>query len=169
LDIQVMTDGSRRSTPWRAERRLDVAKVPALLGLLMITLSLSQVARAQVELGEQPMLTVSGQVSKDQKTATQVGYSVVSLGFTGQPPDKVVWIGVVKAESWDGDESAGRDMIAAVQGYTPSLLLAGKPALVTKIQQAPVGSRIVIGGILQQDARLFSIGVVKVTPPGGTK
>jgi hypothetical protein len=163
-----MTDGNRRSTPWRAERRLDVAKVPALLGL-MIALSLPHAARAQVELGDQQMLTVAGQVSKDQNAASQAGYSVVSLGFTGQAPDKVVWIGVVKAESWDGDVFAGREMIAAVQGYTPSLLVAGKSALVTKIQQAPVGSRIVVGGILQQDARLFTIGIVKVTPPGGTK
>ena len=145
-----------------------MTRIVWLLGLVL-GWCLPCTVRAQVQLGDQvQMLSISGQVSADQKAANQYGYAGVSIAFENQSPDKVVWVGVVKAETWNQDEFAGRQMIAEVQGYTPTMTAVGKQALVTKIREAPVGSRIVIEGIFDQGARNFQIGSVRVTPRTGS-
>ena len=143
-----------------------MTKTFGLLGLA-IALFLPRAVAAQ---GSEPqMLSITGRVAADQQAAAQFGLSGVSIGFTGASPDKLVWVGVVKAESWNDDVFAGRDMLAAVQGFTPALIATGKPALLTKIQQAPVGSRIVIEGIFDKGERSYVPGMVEVSPPGGSK
>ena len=94
---------------------------------------------------------------------------MTSIGFAGGPPDKLVWVGVVKAQSWDGDDFAGKDMLTRVQGFTPTMNAAGKPALLTKIQQAPVGSRIKVEGIFDVGSRSYLVGMVQVQPAGASK
>jgi hypothetical protein len=141
-----------------------MARIFGLLGLVTV-LCLPVSVQAQMELGDQnQLLSISGRVTADQKTAAQFGYSAVSIGFTGASPDKLVWVGVVKAQSWNGDVFAGREMLAMVQGHTPAMLATGKAALLTKLQQAPVGSRVVVEGIFDQGARSFLLGMVEITP-----
>jgi hypothetical protein len=143
-----------------------MARTLGLLGLLT-ALAVGRAAQAQVELTDQnQLLSIVGRVSADQKAASQAGYSGISIGFTGASPDKLVWVGVVKAESWNDDVFAGREMLAMVQGFTPTMLASGRPALLTKIQQAPVGSRIAVEGIFDQGARTYLVGMVEVTAPG---
>ena len=115
-----------------------MARTLGLLGLVM-TLFLPCAVGAQGD-DQNQMLSITGRVSADQKTAAQFGLSGISIGFTGASPDKFVWVGVVKAESWNDDVFAGRDMLAMVQGFTPTLIATGKPALLTKIQQARSGA-----------------------------
>lgn len=146
-----------------------MARILGLFGLV-IALSLPCAVEAQEELGDQSqLLSVAGRVSADQKAAAQYGYSAISIGFAGAPPDKLVWIGVVKAQSWNGDVFAGREMIAQIQGYTPNMLAAGKPPLLDKIRQAPVGSNVTVEGILDLGARNYLVGMVEVKPASGAK
>lgn len=146
-----------------------MARMAAVLGVAM-ALGLPWAAEAQVQLGdEDQFLSIAGKVTADQKAATQFGISGVSIGFAGQPPDKLVWIGVVKAESWNGDVFAGQEMLTTAAGYTPTMLASGKSAPLAKLRQVPVGSRIVVEGIFNQSARTFLVGMVEVTPPGASK
>jgi len=146
-----------------------MTKVVASMGLL-VALCLPSAAMAQFELGDQnQLLTITGQVSADQKAAENVGYDAVSISFRGQPADKIVWLGVVRAETWNDDAFAGKTMVDNLDGYTPSFMADGKPALVTKIQQAAVGSRLVMQGMLDTGTRQYLVGTVQVIPAGGSK
>lgn len=146
-----------------------MARILGLLGVL-VALCLPRAVEAQEGFADQSeLLTITGQVAADQKAAAQVGYTAVSIGFIKAPEDKVVWVGVVKAESWNDDVFEGRDMLARVEGYTPTMVAAAKQPLLSKIEQAPVGSRISIEGVFDQGARTYLVGMVKVTPPGGSK
>ena len=82
-----------------------MARTLGLLGLVM-TLFLPCAVGAQGD-DQNQMLSMTGRVSADQKTAAQFGLSGISIGFTGASPDKFVWVGVVKAESWNDDVFAG--------------------------------------------------------------
>jgi hypothetical protein len=115
------------------------------------------------------LLTVTGQVAGDEKAARQIGYDAISIGFTGQAADRRVWIGVVTARAWDGDAFRGKEILDGLDPYNPSLIAAGKAAVLAKLQQAPVGSRIVIEGLIDPSARLYQVGSVKTTPPGAAK
>ena len=138
----------------------------ARLLVLAMALALPAASAAQMQMGEQNrLLSITGQVTADQKSAEQVGYDSVSISFSKEPAAKVVWIGVVVATTWNGDAFLGKQTLDQIQGYTPNLLASGKPALLTQLQQAPVGSRVVVEGILDQESRTFLVGMVHVTPP----
>ena len=141
-----------------------MARIVGVFGLVM-ALCLPAVAGAQMDLSDDNrLLTIAGQVAADQKAAAAYGQAGVSIGFVGGSPDKLVWVGGVKAQSWDGDDFAGRDMLTRVQGFTPTMTASGKSALLTKIQQASVGSRIKIEGIFDVASRSYLVGMVQVTP-----
>lgn len=137
------------------------------LVLLAVALALPATSGAQLQMGEQHrLLSITGQVAADQKTAEQIGYDSVSVTFAKEPAAKVLWIGVVVATTWNGDAFLGKQTLDQIQGYTPNLLAQGKPALLSQLQQAPVGSRVVVQGILDTEARTFLLGMVQVTPAG---
>lgn len=146
-----------------------MARLVALLGLVVM-LGLAGTGHAQPTGGaENQLLSVTGQVAADRKTAAAIGYSAISIAFTGESPDKLVWIGVVRAESWNDDAFAGRETLALIAGYTPTMLASGKPAVLAKLRAAPVGSRILFEGILDTGSRNIVIGTVHATPPDGAK
>jgi hypothetical protein len=128
-------------------------------------LDLARAGHAQPTGGaENQLLSVSGQVAADRKGAQPIGYSVISVAFTGESPDKLVWIGVVRAESWNDDAFAGRDTLALIAGFTPTMIAAGKPAELAKLRSAPVGSRVHFEGVLDTNSRNILIGTVQTTP-----
>lgn len=135
--------------------------------LSLAILVLPCMARAQLDIaGTQHVLTIHGTLTADQKAAQKIGYDAISIGFAGQPPDVLRWIGVVKAEAYDGDAFLGKQYLDRVDGYTPNLLASGKSDLVAKLRSAPTGSRVAVMGIFDEDARNFLVGSVKVTPAG---
>jgi hypothetical protein len=134
----------------------------ATLGLLL-ALTAPSLARADIGLDEQTvLLSISGHVAADRDAANQRGATAVSMSGTGS--DKLIWVGVVKAESWNADSFEGWNLISLVKGYTPGIIVVGKPALVAKVQGAQVGSRIVIQGLFDRGARTLLLGMVEVTP-----
>jgi hypothetical protein len=139
-------------------------KTLGLMGLAAV-LCAPVLAGAQAEdLGETDhVLTIEGRIAADQAAARKIGYDDVSIGFTKQSPDKMVWIGIVRAESWDGDAMRGKEMLDNLAGFTPTMLAAGNAAGVAKLQSAPVGSRVVVQGILDQGSRLYALGLVTIT------
>lgn len=143
------------------------------LGLIALTstLVLPVLARAQGTgpNAEVQLLTVLGQVVADEKTAEKVGFDDLSIGFSTGPENKLVWLAVVKAEGWDGDGFRGKALLDRVDGYTPNLTAAGKPDLVGKLQQMPVGSRVSIDGIVDLGPRTYLLGSVRVLPSGDSK
>jgi len=141
------------------------------LGLLtmLAMLVLPAAARAQFEQLDSPqVLTIHGTVAADQKAAQKIGYDAISIGFAKAPPDALCWLGVVAAIAFDGDAFEGRNILTRVDGYTPNLLAGGKPDLVTKLRNAPAGSRLVINGVLDQASRNFLLASVKVVPASST-
>jgi hypothetical protein len=140
-----------------------MARLVALLGLV-VTLGLVRAGHAQPVAGETQFISVSGQVAADRKSAQAIGYSAISIAFTGESPDKLVWVGVVRAESWNDDAFAGRDMLALIAGHTPTMLASGNAATLAKLRQAAVGSRIHVEGMLEVDSRNILVGGVQVTP-----
>jgi hypothetical protein len=135
-----------------------------LVGVLCLAVALAgpRLAGADVELDDQTqLLGITGQVAANQKSAGTDGATAVSLTAG---TDKVVWIAVVKADSWNADSFQGRNLLAATTGYTPGIIASGKPALLAKIQNAPVGSRIVVQGLFNRGMRTLLVGMVEVTP-----
>jgi len=132
-----------------------------------VIFALPVTGRAQLQFSDtQRIITMHGTVAADRKAAQKVGYDAISIGFTGAPPDAIRWIGVVKAEAYDGDAFLGKDILDKVDGYTPNLLASGKSDLVTALRNAPTGSRIAITGVVDEESRSLLVGNVKVTPPG---
>lgn len=140
-----------------------MARLVALLGLVAM-LGLAGAGHAQPVGGESQLISVAGQVAADRKSAQAIGYTAISIAFTGESPDKLVWIGVVRAESWNDDAFAGRDMLALIAGHTPTMLASGNAATLTKLREAPVGGRVHFEGMLDTNSRNILIGTVQVTP-----
>ena len=140
-----------------------MARLVALLGLV-VTLGLAGAGHAQPLGGEAQFISVTGQVAADRKSAQPIGYSTISVAFTGESPDKLVWIGVVRAESWNDDAFAGRDMLALIAGHTPTMLASGNAATLAKLRAVPVGSRVQFEGMLDTSSRTILIGTVHVMP-----
>ncbi len=138
-------------------------------GLQLLTalsiLVLPVVASAQAEFNDtQQVLTLHGTVAADRKAAEKIGYDGISIGFAGAPAETLCWIGVVEADAAGGDAFLGRDIIASLDGYTPNLLASGKASVLAALRNAPIGSRVLISGIVDQSARTYLVASAKVTP-----
>ena len=132
-----------------------------------VIFALPVTGRAQLQFSDtQRIITMHGTVAADRKAAQKVGYDAISIGFTGAPPDAIRWIGVVKAEAYDGDAFLGKDILDKVDGYTPNLLAVGKSDLLNTLRNAPTGNRVVVNGIIDTDTRNLLLGSVRVVPPG---
>ena len=94
-----------------------MARIVGVFGLVM-ALRLPAVAGAQMDLSDDNrLLTIAGQVAADQKAAAAYGQAGVSIGFVGGSPDKLVWVGVVKAQ--DGSRAVVRASPIACGSSTP--------------------------------------------------
>ena len=145
-----------------------MTKTVALVGLLATLVTPSVVHAQAAELGElNLMFGITGQMAASKDAAAKVGFQAISLGLPqSATPDKLYWIGVVTARGWNADPFVGKDVLGQVIGYSPSLIVSAKPALLEKIQQAVPGSRISVEGILNTESRTYLVGTVQVTPPG---
>lgn len=134
-----------------------------LLGWLAI-LALPVTARAQGR-----VLEIHGTVAADEKAADKIGYDAISIGFAGAPPASLRWIGVVTALAGDVDAFRGKEMLDAVDGYTPNLLADGTPDLLTKLREVPAGSRVVVHGLFTVESRVYFLDSVKTVPAGSPR
>lgn len=141
-----------------------MSKAVQLLSVLTI-LVLPVPGRAQMALSDtQQVLVLHGTVAADRKAAEKIGYAAITIGFTGAPPETVCWLGVVEAEAAGGDAFLGRDIIAAIDPYTPSLLAAGKASTLDTLRKASAGSRLIVTGIVDSSARTFLVSSVRTAP-----
>ena len=136
-----------------------------VLSLGVLALLLADAPRAQMDMSDQQqVLTIHGTVAADRKAAEKIGYDAILIGFTGAPPDAARWVGVVEAEAGGVDAFLGKELLDQLDGYSPNLLAAGKPAALAPLRNAATGSRVVLSGVLDPGSRMFLVGNVKVTP-----
>ena len=129
-----------------------------------VVVLLGSAAQAQVSPGQPQLFTIEGIVAPDQATANKVGYDPISIGFQGGGTQ--VWLGVVAARSLDGDSFQGKEMIESLLPKSPNLLVDGPKELVSQLQSAPNGSRLVVQGMLVPASRIWMISSVKTLPAG---
>jgi len=140
-----------------------VSKVVRLVSVVAIVV-LPSVVRAQMELNDtQQLIVIHGTVAADRQGAEKIGYAAIAIGFAGAPPETMRWLGVVEAEA-GGDAFLGRDIIAAIDPFTPSLLASGKAAVLDTLRHASSGSRLIVTGIVDSSSRTFLASSVKAAP-----
>jgi len=129
-------------------------------------LGLVAAAHGQVSPGQPQLFTVAGILAPDQAAADKVGYDPVSIGFPGG--GTIRWLGVVGAHSLQGDSFQGHEMIESLLPNKPTFLAAGPAEIVSKLEKAPSGSRVVVQGMLTPLTRNWVLDKVDVlpAPPG---
>jgi len=108
-----------------------------------------------------------GALVADQKTANDMGWTGVSLGFTGQADTKTRWFGAVHAELFGGDTYDAWSYVNNVSHYTPTFTIVGPPDMAAKLLAMPNGTRVALEGVLDPRARNLMLDVVKQLPAGG--
>jgi hypothetical protein len=132
----------------------------------ILVLGLVAPAHGQVSPGQPQLFTIEGIVAPDQATADKVGYDPVSIGFEGG--SGLRWLGVVAARSLQGDSFQGKEMIETLLPNSPNLLVTGPSEVVSKLQKAPNGSRVVAQGMLIPATRNWMLEKVDILPaPAG--
>ena len=110
-----------------------------------------------------------GTLVADKQSANDVGWTGVSIGFTGQADNKVRWLGAVHAEIFGGDTFDAWSYVNKVAHYTPTFTVAGPPDLASQLLALPDGSRVALEGVLDPGARILLLDAVKPLPkPGGS-
>jgi hypothetical protein len=133
--------------------------------VLLIALAVPAVARAQAgmeDLSKPQLFTIEGVLAPDQAAADKVGYDPLSIGFQGGGGAAQRWIGVVGARALGGDSFRGKQVIEALLPKSPNLLVAGPAEIVSKLQTAPNGSRVLIQGILEPPTRNYMLDKVEI-------
>jgi hypothetical protein len=108
-----------------------------------------------------------GTVVADEKTANDMGWTGISLGFTGKDDSTMRWFGAVHAEIFGGDTFDAWSYINNVSHYNPTIIIAGPPNLSSKLFAMPNGTRVALEGVLDPLARNLMLDVVKQLPGGG--
>src|SRR5262245_37757926 len=140
-------------------------RTPARLLLAAALVALPATLLAQdFPTGTEPY-TLEGIVAKDQASAEAEGWFAISIGIVGDDATKR-WIGLTAFKTWDDDPFEGRQVIRNLMPADPTMLLAGPPQIVKQFTGAPVGSRLVVRGMLNKASRNFMLSGVKVTQPG---
>jgi len=111
--------------------------------------------------------TLEGFVAKDQASAQNTGWFAISVGVVGNESAPERWIGLTAFKTFNDDPFVGRQVIRGLMPSDPTMLFAGPPALVQQFTNAPVGSRLVVRGMLNAASRNFMLSGIKVTPPSG--
>jgi hypothetical protein len=118
------------------------------------------------DMGTEPY-TLEGIVAKDQANAQAIGWFALSIGIVGSDADPDRWIGATAFKTWNDDPFVGRQVLRNLMPADPNMLFAGPSSLVKQFTSAPVGSRVVIRGMLNKASRNFMLTGVKVLPPSG--
>jgi len=132
--------------------------------ILVAILGLPIALRAQTFTGGTKPYVLQGKVAKDLSTAQQTGWFPVSIGVVDHPDTPVRWVGVSSFMPWDEDPFEGREVMRRLLPDQPTLLVSGPPALLTQLQNAPVGNKVVLRGMLVPESRNFMLSGVQVLP-----
>ena len=132
--------------------------------VLLAVLGLPLPVAAQTFTGGTKPYVLQGKLAKDQSGAQQSGWFPVSLGIMGQPNTPVRWVGVTAFIPWDEDPFEGRQVMRRLLPDQPTLLVSGPPGLLTQLQKAPAGNKVVLRGMLVPESRNFLLSGVQVLP-----
>jgi hypothetical protein len=141
-----------------------VTRLAALAALLLLPAALR--AQEILNLGS-VVWRMRGTLVADQKTANEMGWTGVSLGFTGDAASRTRWFGAVHAETFGGDTYDAWSYVNDVSHYEPTFIIAGPPELAAKLLAMPSGTRVALEGVLDPRARNLMLDVVKQLPGGG--
>ena len=132
--------------------------------LLVAGLLVPALVRAQVpDLTGTALVTIKGILAPDEKTANDVGWGGISLGFTGSDASKTRWLGVVHANTFGGDSFEAKSAIFAAH-YNPTLIVAGPPELAKQLLALPDGARVHLEGAIPLGSRNILLDVVRQLP-----
>ncbi len=137
----------------------------AALGLLILraTPALSTGGPPEINIRAPILLRLEGQVAATRDAALKTGFTAVSLDLLGDDAHRSRWIGVTEARTLGGDQFVmGKDVLAAVAGFTPNLLVTGPPALVTALRDAPPGTPVRMEGLVDRGSRVYYLRSVRV-------
>ncbi len=109
------------------------------------------------------LVTIKGTLAPDEKTANDVGWGAISLGFTGGNDSKTRWLGVVHATTFGGDSFDARTAVFQSH-YNPSLIVAGPPALAKQLLAIPDGARVQLEGAVEMGSRNIMLDLVRQLP-----
>jgi len=132
--------------------------------VLLAVLGLPIPVLAQTFTGGTKPYVLQGKLAKDQSGAQQSGWFPASLGIAGQPNAPVRWVGVTAFIPWDEDPFEGRQVMRRLLPDQPTLLVSGPPGLLTQLQKAPAGNKVVLRGMLVPESRNFMLSGVQVLP-----
>jgi hypothetical protein len=135
---------------------------PSLLALAVLLLPAIVRAQAPDWTGT-TLVSIKGTLVADEKTANDVGWGGISLGFTGADASKTRWLGVVHATAFGGDTFDARTAVFQSH-YNPSLIVAGPPALVKQLQAIPNGTRVQLEGAVELGSRNIMLDLVRQLP-----
>jgi hypothetical protein len=150
----------------RAIRHAQLGRLATLATLLL----LPAVLRGQGVSDLGPVVwRMRGTLVADKQAANDIGWTGVSIGFTGQKDNKVRWLGAVHAEIFGGDTFDAWSYVDKVAHYTPTFTVAGPPDLASQLLALPDGSRVALEGMLDRGARTLLLDAVKpLAKPGGS-
>ena len=138
----------------------------ALSLLLFAGLLLPALAAAQgggPDMTGTAVVSIKGILAPDEKTANDVGWGGISLGFTGSDSSKTRWLGVVHATTFGGDSFDAKTAVFAAH-YNPTLIVAGPPELAKKLLAVPDGSRVHLEGAILVGTRNIMLDLVEQLP-----
>jgi hypothetical protein len=136
---------------------------PSILALAMLLLP--AIARAQApDMTGTTLVSIKGTLVADEKTADDVGWGGISLGFTGSDASKTRWLGVVHATAFGGDSFDAKTAVFQAH-YNPTLIVAGPPELAKQLQAMPNGTRVQLEGAVLLGSRNIMLDLVRKLPP----
>jgi hypothetical protein len=130
-----------------------------LAGLVVPALSLAQAP----DFTGTVLVSIKGTLEPDEKTANDVGWGGISLGFTGGDVSKTRWLGVVHATTFAGDSFEAKTAVFNAH-YNPTLIVAGPPKLVTQLLAIPDGARVKLQGAVELGSRNIMLDQVRQLP-----
>lgn len=136
------------------------------LALLLLAAGLVLPARAPGQASDltgTTLVSIKGTFTPDEKTADDVGWGGISLGFTGDNVNTTRWLGVVHATAFGGDTFDAKTAVFKSHN-TPSLRVVGPPNLVKQLLAIPNGSRVQLEGAVELGSRNFMLDLVRPLP-----
>lgn len=130
-----------------------------LAGLLLPAVAVAQAP----DLTGTTLVSMKGTLAPDEKTADDVGWGGISLGFTGDNAGKTRWFGVVHATAFGGDTFDAKTAVFKAH-YNPTLYVVGPPELVKQLLALPDGTRVQLEGAVELGSRNIMLDLVKPLP-----
>lgn len=125
-----------------------------------VSLLLPAVAGAQDWQSGSTMYMLKGTLVADQANAEKIGYDAFQITFVGQPTAKNRWIGIVSANTWEGDSFTAKEVLDNI--IPPVLVVDGKAPLLKQLSDAPVGSRVALEGMLVPSSGNYVLASVRI-------